>query len=136
MHFWIVWKAQIVRRENEKDALLEIIDQSAEIDQNDDFSWYFNRSVDDPLDRLEDYENSVQQENLHIFNFISYGTNQNFDFLYFINFLRKLMIIWKTKMQILLFGQVVKAYQIWLKLYNGILESVRMIWLQHFLVSR
>ena len=101
-----------MRRENEKNALLETIDHSAEIDQNDDFSWFFNRTIDDPLDRLEDYENSVQQENLYIFNFISHGTNQNFDFSYFINFLRKLMIIWKTKMQILLFGQVVKAYQI------------------------
>ena len=64
MHFGICEKAQSVRRANEKIANLEIIDQSDQIDENDDISWYFNRSVHDPLDRLEKYENSVQQENL------------------------------------------------------------------------
>ena len=68
-----------MRRANEKDTLLDIIDHEAEIDQNDDISWYFNRSVDDPLDRLENYENSVQQENLYILNLISYTPNQKHD---------------------------------------------------------
>ena len=64
MHFLITRKAQTVRRESEKDAVLDVVGPSNEIDQNDDMSWYFNRSVLDPLDRLEDYENTVQQENL------------------------------------------------------------------------
>ena len=64
MHFLITQKAQTVRRESEKAAVLDIVAPSNQIDQNDDMSWYFNRSVLDPLDRLEDYENTVQQENL------------------------------------------------------------------------
>ena len=62
--FWIAQKAQTVRRESEKSAILDIIAPPDEADKNDDMSWYFNRSYDDPLDRLEGYENQVQQEYL------------------------------------------------------------------------
>ena len=54
-------KAQTARRKNEKE---ENTVPSQESEQNDDFSWYFNRQIDDPLDRLESYENEVEKEYL------------------------------------------------------------------------
>ena len=57
-------KAQIVNKTAEKIAIANILDFSSENVKNDDMSWYFNRSYDDPLERLEGYENQVQQEYL------------------------------------------------------------------------
>ena len=54
-------KAQTAQRKNEKE---ENTVPSQESEQNDDFSWYFNRQIDDPLDRLESYENEVEKEYL------------------------------------------------------------------------
>ena len=58
-------KAQTARRQNERTQNEENTVQSLENDQNDDISWYFNRQIDDPLDRLESYENAVEQEYLY-----------------------------------------------------------------------
>ena len=63
--FFELQKAQIARKAAEKIAVGNILGDSSENVQNDDMSWYFNRSYDDPLDRLEGYENEVQQENLY-----------------------------------------------------------------------
>ena len=57
-------KAQIARRKDEKTKKEENTVQSQENEQNDDFAWYFNRQIDDPLDRLESYENEVEKEYL------------------------------------------------------------------------
>ena len=57
-------KAQIVNKTTEKIAIANILDFASENVENDDMSWYFNRSYDDPLERLEGYENQVQQEYL------------------------------------------------------------------------
>lgn len=57
-------KAQTARRQKERTQNEENTVQSLENDQNDDISWYFNRQIDDPLDRLESYENAVEQEYL------------------------------------------------------------------------
>ena len=59
--FWIVKKAQNARRQNEK---AEKGANTVENEQDDDFSWYFNRQIDDPLERLESYENEVEKEYL------------------------------------------------------------------------
>ena len=54
-------KAQNARRQNEK---AEKGANTVENEQDDDFSWYFNRQIDDPLERLESYENEVEKEYL------------------------------------------------------------------------
>ena len=72
-------KAQTARRKEEKTEKEENTVPTLENDQNDDFSWYFNRQIDDPLDRLESYENEVEKEHLYHW------------FLYFI---QKLIYFW------------------------------------------
>ena len=54
-------KAQNARRQTEK---AEKGANTVENEQDDDFSWYFNRQIDDPLERLESYENEVEKEYL------------------------------------------------------------------------
>ena len=65
-------KVKIARKAAEKTAVANILGDTSENIQNDDMSWYFNRTYDDPLDRLEGYENEVQQENLYFWKIHGY----------------------------------------------------------------